>query len=103
MARGAPIRYPDATGRERGRCLAYQPHENRGTRVPVTVIAPQGPVVKQINMREPPPLDNGFISPGRFDFRPDAPAAIEIGTQDAGGNAHADAVQFLPIKQGGPN
>jgi hypothetical protein len=67
--------------------------------VPVTVTSPQGAVSKQINMREPPPLDKGFISLGQFDFRPDAPAAVEIGTQDAGGNAHADAVQFLPVKK----
>jgi len=95
---GASIRFefkPPAAGRYEVR-LAYQPHENRGTRVPVTVISPAGPVIKQINMREPPPLDNGFISLGEFDFRPDAPAGVEIGNKDAGGNAHADAIQFLP-------
>ena len=95
---GASIRFefkPPAAGRYEVR-LAYQPHENRGTRVPVTVTSPEGTVAKQINMREPPPLDQGFVSLGQFDFRPDAPAAVEIGTKDAGGNAHADAVQFLP-------
>jgi hypothetical protein len=98
---GASIRFefkPPAAGRYEVR-LAYQPHENRGTRVPVTVISPQGPVSKQINMREPPPLDQGFISLGQFDFRPDAPAAVEIGTKDAGGNAHADAIQVLPVTE----
>jgi hypothetical protein len=97
---GASIRFefkPPAAGRYEVR-LAYQPHENRGTRVPVTVTSPEGTVAKQINMREPPPLDEGFISLGQFDFRPEAPAAVEIGTKDAGGNAHADAVQFLPVK-----
>ncbi|NLF72242.1 MAG: FAD-dependent oxidoreductase [Candidatus Anammoximicrobium sp.] len=101
---GASMRFefkPPAAGRYEVR-LAYQPHENRGTRVPVTVTSPQGAAVKQINMREPPPLDQGFIFLGQFDFRPGAPAAVEIGTQDAGGNAHADAVQFLPVKENAP-
>ncbi len=98
-ASGASIRFefkPPTAGRYEVR-LAYQPHENRGTRVPVTVISPEGPVTKQIDMREPPPLEHGFLSLGQFDFRPDVPAAVEIGTKDAGGNAHADAVQVLPV------
>jgi hypothetical protein len=97
---GASIRFefkPPAAGRYEVR-LAYQTHENRGTRVPVTVTSPAGTVQQQINMREPPPVDQGFVSLGRFEFRPDAPAAVEIGTQDAGGTVHADAVQFLPVK-----
>ena len=96
---GASIRFefkPPAAGRYEVR-LAYQPHENRGTRVPVSVTSPAGTVAQQINMRQPPPLDQGFVSLGQFEFRPDAPAAVEIGTRDAGGNAHADAVQFLPV------
>jgi len=96
---GASIRFefkPPAAGRYEVR-LAYQPHENRGTQVPVTVTSPAGTAAQPINMRQPPPLDQGFISLGQFEFRPGAPAAVEIGTQGAGGNAHADAVQFLPV------
>lgn len=98
---GASIRFefkPPAAGRYEVR-LTYQPHENRGTRVPVTVISPAGQVTKQINMRQPPPLEDGFISLGQFDFRPGAAAAVEIGTKDAGGNAHADAIQVLPVAE----
>ena len=50
--------------------IAYQPHENRGTRVPVTVESAAGSTGKRINMRETPPLENGFVSLGRFRFEP---------------------------------
>lgn len=76
--------------------VAYQPHENRGTRVPVTLESAAGRTVRRINMREAPPLENGFISLGRFRFERDESVSIEISTEDAGGTVHADAVQLVP-------
>ena len=77
--------------------VAYQPHENRGTRVPVTIESAAGRTGKRINMREAPPLENGFISLGRFRFERDESVSIEVSTEDAGGTVHADAVQLVPV------
>lgn len=99
---GASIRFefkPPAAGRYEAR-LAYQPHENRAPRAPVTIAIGSQEIVRQIDMRQPPPLENGFISLGEFDLRPDQPIAITIGAQGAKGTVHADAVQFLPVKEG---
>ena len=98
---GATIRFPftvPKTGRYEVR-VACRPHENRGTQVPVTVIS-SGNASKtiRVNMREEPPLPNGFISLGVFEFDSGKPGVVEIATTDAKGNAHADAVQILAVK-----
>ncbi|MFT4638187.1 MAG: hypothetical protein ACI8T1_001505, partial [Verrucomicrobiales bacterium] len=72
--------------------VVYQPHENRGTRVPIAI---QGQVVT-IDMTQPAANENGLRSLGIFDV-PAGPVTVVIGTKDAGGIAHADAVQFLPV------
>lgn len=78
--------------------LAYLPHENRGTTVPVVV--KQGSLEKKssIDMTKPAPLDNGFISLGAFQLKKDETIAVTVRAKGAGGNAHADAVQLLLIK-----
>ena len=75
--------------------LAYREHENRGTSVPVTVSAkPDEPVL--VNMRKAPPLKNGFISLGKYDLKGGQTVEVTVGTRDAGGTVHADAIQVLP-------
>jgi hypothetical protein len=76
--------------------LAYQPHENRGTRVPVTIECASGRTVVRVNMRERPPLENGFISLGKFRLSKGEPVRVVVSSEDAGGAVHADAVQILP-------
>lgn len=88
---------PPAAGRFEVR-YAYQPHENRGTRVPVTVHCGQGQKTKAINMRVAPPLENGFISLGEFSFQAEETVAVVVSGEKAGGLAHADAIQVLPAK-----
>ncbi len=78
--------------------LAYLPHENRGTRVPVTVVGADGRKETRINMRVAAPLEHSFISLGEFSFSADDPGAVIISTRDAGGNVHADAIQVLPVE-----
>ena len=75
--------------------LAYRPHENRGNQVPVSIVA--GATERQllVNMRQPPPLKNGFISLGTFDLRENEPGSVTLSTQSAGGFVHADAVQIV--------
>jgi hypothetical protein len=35
---------------------------------------------------------------GQFAFRAAEAGSVTIGTEGAGGNAHADAIQVLPVK-----
>lgn len=85
-----------STGRHDIR-LAYQPHENRGATVPVSVTAGTDQKELKINMQEKPPIDDGFISLGVFAFKAGQSVAVTVSTKDAGGNAHADAVQVVPV------
>jgi hypothetical protein len=64
----------------------------------VTVRSADGEKTERINMREAAPLDSGFVSLGRFTFRAAEAGAVTVGTDGAGGNAHADAIQVLPVK-----
>ena len=79
--------------------LAYGSHENRGSAVPVTVSV-GGEVARQlkIDMRKPAPLEHGMISLGSYDAGAGAEIAVKVEARGAGGNAHVDAVQFLPVE-----
>lgn len=79
--------------------LAYQPHENRGPTVPVEIRTRRGVQSVRINMRQPPPLEKGFISIGTVPLDQDEVCTIRILAQDAGGTVHADAVQWLLRKE----
>lgn len=79
--------------------LAYLPHENRGKQVQVTLKVAGKTKTHMIDMRKPAPLENDFISLGTHSLSADEAVEITVSTKDAGGNAHADAVQLLPIKQ----
>jgi hypothetical protein len=76
--------------------IAYQPHENRGTTVPVRTTTPHGSADVRIDMTKPAPLERGFISLGKFKLEKGDRVKVTIGTQGAAGNAHADAVQIVP-------
>lgn len=78
--------------------LAYQPHENRGDRVPVSIDTNGTSISTLVNMKQEPPLKNGFVSLGRFELTQGQPAAVTLSTKDAGGHVHADAVQILKAK-----
>ena len=78
--------------------IAYLPHENRGKTVPVTVTTPQGAREQRINMTVEAPLENGFISVGKVELRKGDRMQVSISAKDAGGNAHADAVQLVLSK-----
>ncbi len=98
---GAEARYP-FTVKETGRYevrMSYQPHENRGSATPVTVEgAREGAATVRVNQQVKAPLEHGFISLGEFTFERGKAAAVVIGTADAGGSAHADAVQVVKIE-----
>ena len=77
--------------------VAYQPHENRGSRVPVAVTTPHDEIATNIDMRKAAPLENGFFSLGRFAVQKTDVIRVTIGTEEADGNAHADAVQLIAV------
>ncbi len=79
--------------------LAYQPHENRGTRVPVAVRTGADTRSTTVNMKELQPLENGFISLGVFELKADTDVTVTVGTHDAGGIVHADAVQVVRVDE----
>lgn len=78
--------------------FAYGHHENRGSKVPVTVRSAAGTKTMTLDMRNPAPLEDGFISLGEYSLKKGEPVSIIISTDDAGGNAHADAVQILAVE-----
>ncbi len=78
--------------------VAYQPHENRGVRVPVTVEVGSQQTTVRVDMTKEPPIDDGFISVGEYELTKDAAVAVTISSEDAGGTAHADAVQVVRAK-----
>jgi hypothetical protein len=78
--------------------IAWLPHENRGSRVPVTVTTPHEQKELRIDMRQPAPLKDNFSSLGRFQVRRTDAIVVTVGSQDAGGHAHADAVQLIAVE-----
>jgi hypothetical protein len=78
--------------------VAFQPHENRGNQVPVTIRAGKQIRSEKINMRAKPPIDDTFQSVGTFEVAAQDQIVVELSTEGAGGNVHADAVQFLPVR-----
>lgn len=77
--------------------IAHLPHENRGTRVNVTVDAAGTSKTTRVNMREAP-ADDGFSTLGRYSLAKDESVSVTIVAKDAGGTTHADAIQLLPAK-----
>jgi hypothetical protein len=75
--------------------LAYQPHKNRGNRIPVAISAGPLQTTVRIDMKRKPPLENGFISLGQFDFKSGQSVSVVVSVKDGGGLAHADAVQLM--------
>jgi len=76
--------------------LAWQPHENRGTLVPVTIEAGTVRNDLRVNMQKPSSAD-GFGLAGRVKLTKGEVCAVTIGTEAAGGLAHADAVMLVPV------
>ncbi|MCA9090783.1 MAG: NADH-dependent oxidoreductase, partial [Planctomycetaceae bacterium] len=78
--------------------VAYQPHENRGSRVPVTVKTTAGAKTTTVDMRQPAPLEHGFITVNSGKLLQGETVTVTISSKDCGGNAHADAVQLIEVK-----
>ena len=73
-------------------------HENRASNAKVTVSKASGDTEVSVNMREKAPLENNFVSLGKFELKKDEPVAVIISTEGANGNVHADAVQVVAVE-----
>lgn len=80
--------------------VSYLAHENRASQAQVIVNIGKRSYPCQLNMQQPPPLENNFISLGEFDIRPGESCTVELFAKGSQGNVHADAVQWI---RRGPN
>ncbi len=78
--------------------IAYQAHENRASQAPVIIHHGKIFASTTVNQKKAPTLKNGFFPLGRYEFSKDKQLYVEIGTKDAKGIVHADAIQVIPIK-----
>ncbi|MBL9131642.1 MAG: NADH-dependent oxidoreductase, partial [Verrucomicrobiaceae bacterium] len=78
--------------------IFFQPHENRGKSVPVSVLSSDGEKKLAVDQTKKPALEKGAHSLGVFTFTAGEEAAVIFRTAGAGGNVHVDAVQVLPAK-----
>lgn len=76
--------------------LAFAPHGNRATNVPVTIEHAGGKQSSLVNQKLVPAIDRLFYSLGEFEFVQDKPAVVQLSNADTDGYVIADAVQFLP-------
>ncbi len=77
--------------------VGWQPHENRGSGVPVLVETAAGRSSVRFDMQKAAPLPDGFGSAGRVMLGAGDSCVVVIGTDAAKGNAHADAVMLVPV------
>ena len=77
--------------------IAYQPHQNRGSRVPVGVTTSGGSETFFVNMKKPSG-ENGFFKLGEVSASKGESVTVEISAKDSGGTVHADAVQIVRVE-----
>ncbi len=75
--------------------LAYTPHANRATNVPVAVY--DGATLHRltVNQRKSPPVQGLFLSLGTFEFAAGKSSYVEISNHATDGHVIIDAVQWL--------
>ncbi len=78
--------------------ISWQPHANRSSKTPITVISADGEKTTRVNQKIAPPLAKGFATLGVYNFEAGKPAAVVITNADVDGNVHIDAVQILAEK-----
>jgi len=76
----------------------WQPHENRGKSVPITILSADGEKTITVDQSKPATGKQGAQSLGTFKFNAGEEAAVIFRTEGAKGNVHLDAVQVVPVK-----
>ena len=77
--------------------LGYTPNKNRASNVSISVVHSGGQARRTVNQRLTPPIDDCFVSLGKFEFRSLETASVTITNQDADGYVIIDAVQWVPV------
>ncbi len=78
--------------------VGYLNHENRASNVKVTVRIAGKDSATEIDMQQPAPLENHFISVGTFELKKGDNCVVTLSAAGANGNVHADAVQIVPAQ-----
>jgi hypothetical protein len=97
----AEIRF-NFTAPESGRYevrVAYLPHENRGASVPIAVTTSGQAEEFAVDMRRRAPLQYGFYPIAKLKLSAGQSGTVTIGTKDAGGIVHADAVNLVRLDE----
>ncbi len=79
--------------------LSYTPGNNRATRVPITIVHAEGHKTTFINQKKNPPINNKYISLGKYRFLADKKAAVTISNKGTSDVVIADSIQFVPLNQ----
>ncbi len=75
--------------------VSYSAGPNRSPKVPVKIIHSDGEATVFVDQTKPPPIDQLFISLGRFRFSKQTPAQIVIENMGTTNVVIVDAVQFI--------
>ncbi len=78
--------------------LAYSPGPARSNAVPVTVFSAEGEKTIPVDMKQPPPIENRFVSLGLYRFEPKGQSFVIVSNEGTKGHVTADAVAFIPIE-----
>lgn len=77
---------------------AYLAHANRASTATYMVIPGSGTRQRvRVDQRNPGPIESKFVSLGEYELKSGDTLAVEIGTENAGGIVHADAIQLVPL------
>jgi len=98
-AKGASARFAFAvkqSGRYEVRAY-WQPHENRGKSVPVSILSADGEKTVTANQSKPAGKE-GFQTLGTFTFKAGEESAVIFRTEGSQGNVHIDAIQVISAK-----
>ncbi len=77
--------------------VSYTAGTNRATNVPVEIRHAEGETTVRINEQKTPPIDQRWLSVGRFKFENGTAGAVVISNLDTDGHVIVDAVQFLRV------
>ena len=75
--------------------LSYVPFENRADKVAVHVFHTDGDSTVYVNQKKVPPIDDRWISLGKYRFEEGSQWYVMVTTEKANGHVVVDAVQFL--------
>ncbi|MFP6584437.1 MAG: FAD-dependent oxidoreductase [Candidatus Hydrogenedentota bacterium] len=77
--------------------IAYQPHDNRGSTVPIRIVVDGVSQEFRVDMRKKAPMKYGLYPLTSLELTKGHEVSIVLGTKDAGGIVHADAVSLARV------